>query len=381
MDFDCIVVGAGLAGLTATRALEGAGKSVLLVESSDEVGGRVRSDHIDGYICDRGFQVINPKYQQVEKSGVIKDLEFKKISGVIRLFDEDIKIGYAPGSISNKSGTLVEKLRFLQFVYNRNVSNSHSFDFYTKKFEGFYQKVLNPFLTGVFLTDPSRIAADIVQEILKSFIKSLPGLPANGVGEFSKALAKPIRNLKLNESVESISGNKVITNQGKYSAKYIVLAAGPVESVNLFEQLKPSTMLSSTTSYFSTDEDLINSKNLVVSKKSKLVDSLVISKVSKNYAPLNKSLVSATTIENLAEGEFRAELSKVWGSNAFKWDQVARYEIKNSLPLHTPGKSRYPNLRLSETLFAIGDHLSAPSQQGAMESGALVAEKLNQLMR
>ena len=381
MDFDCIVIGAGLSGLTATRTLERAGKSVLLIESSDEVGGRVRSDHIDGYIFDRGFQVINPKYRQVEKSGVIKDLDFKKISGAVRLFDENLIIGYAPGSFSSKSGALLEKLRFLEFAYNRNVSNSQSFGFYTKNFQGFYQKVLDPFLTGVFLTDPSKIAADVAQEILKSFIKSLPGLPAGGVGEFSKALAKPIKNLKLNESVQNISGNMVITNQGRYSAKYIVLAAGPVESVNLFPQLKPSIMLSSITSYFSTDEDLTDSKNLVISRGSKLVNSIVISKVSQKYAPTNKSLISATTIKNLAESEFRAELSKVWGSNANKWDQVARYEIRNSLPLHTPGMSKHPKLQLTESIFAIGDHMSSPSQQGAMESGALVAEKINQLMR
>lgn len=380
MDFDCIVIGAGLAGLTATRDLESTGKSVLLIEASNEVGGRVRSDHIGGYICDRGFQVINPKYRQVEKSGVIKDLDFKKISGAVRLFDEKIKVGYAPGSFLNKSGKLGEKLRFLEFVYDRNVSNSQSFGYYTKKFEGFYQKVLDPFLTGVFLTDPNKMAADVAQDILKSFIRSLPGIPARGVGEFSKALAKPIKNLKLNESVENISGNKVITNQGKYSAKYIVLAAGPVESVKLFPQLKLSIMLSCVTSYFSTDEDLIDSKSLVISRGSKLVNSIVISKVSQKYAPANKSLISATTIRNLEEREFRAELSKVWGSDANKWDQVARYEIRNSLPLHTQGKSRYPKLQLTESVFAIGDHMSYPSQQGAMESGALVAEKINQLM-
>ena len=70
MEFDCIVIGAGLSGLTTSRELERAGRSVLLIESSDDVGGRVRSDQIDGYICDRGFQVINPKYPQVAKSGV-----------------------------------------------------------------------------------------------------------------------------------------------------------------------------------------------------------------------------------------------------------------------------------------------------------------------
>lgn len=78
-------------------------------------------------------------------------------------------------------------------MYSKKVSNSHNFGLYTSNFPNFYQKFLNPFLTGVFLTNPKDIAADVVQEILKSFIRSLPGIPAKGVGEFSKALAKPIK--------------------------------------------------------------------------------------------------------------------------------------------------------------------------------------------
>jgi hypothetical protein len=140
-------------------------------------------------------------------------------------------------------------------------------------------------------------------------------------------------------------------------------------------------MLSSTTLYFSTDETLVDASNLVISKGSKLVNSIVISEVSKKYAPIGQSLISATSLKDLSESEFRIELSKIWKSDANNWNHVARYEIKNSLPLHIPGKNRYPNLQLDDWLFTIGDHMSMPSQQGAMESGALVAEKINQLMR
>ena len=381
MEFDCIVIGAGLSGLTAARELERAGKSVLLLESSDDVGGRVRSDQIDGYICDRGFQVINPKYPQVAKSGVLKDLDFKKISGSIRLFDQDIKIGYALGSLSNKSGPLQEKLRFLEFVFNKKVLNSKNFGFYIKSFPNFYHLVLNPFLSGVFLADPREIAADVAQQILRSFIKSLPGIPAGGVGEFSKALAKPIRNLRLNEKVLKIVDNKVISNSGEYSARFIVLAAGPVASAELINNQEPIKMLSSSTYYFSTDDLLPHNHNLVISNTSKLVNSIVISQVSDKYAPAGKSLISATTLVNLSENDFRSELSKMWQSNSSNWELVARYEIKNSLPLHTPGKKRYPNLQLTDSIFSVGDHLAIPSQQGAMESGALVAAKINRLMQ
>lgn len=381
MEFDCIVIGAGLSGLTTSRELERAGRSVLLIESSDDVGGRVRSDLIDDYICDRGFQVINPKYPQVAKSGVLKDLDFKKISGSIRLFDQDIKIGYALGSFSNKSGPLSEKLRFLKFVFDRKVLNSRNFGFYTKSFPNFYHLVLNPFLSGVFLTDPREIAADVAQQILRSFIKSLPGIPAGGVGEFSKALAKPVRNLQLNEKVLRIIGNKVISDLGEYSARYIVLAAGPVSSVKLFNNQEQIKMLSSTTYYFSTNDLLSDSQDLVISKSSRLVNSIVISQVSDKYAPKGKFLISATTLANLNENDFRSELSKIWRSNANIWELVARYEIKNSLPLHTPGRKRYPNLQLTDSIFSVGDHLSIPSQQGAMESGALAAAKINRLMQ
>lgn len=381
MDFDCIVIGAGLSGLTASRNLQRYGKSVLLIESENEVGGRVRSDLVDGYILDRGFQVINPKYPQVKKSGVIKSIDFRKISGSIRLDDEGIKVGYALGSISNKSGPLLEKRKFIEFVYSKKVSNSHNFGLYTNNFPNFYQKVLNPFLTGVFLTNPKDIAADVVQEILKSFIRSLPGIPAKGVGEFSKALAKPIKNLRLNESVKNISKNRVVTVSGQYTASFIVVAAGPIASDELLKKTTQIKMLSSTTSYFSTDETLVDARNLVISKGSNLVNSIVISEVSKKYAPIGQSLISATSLKDLSESEFRIELSKIWKSDANNWNHVARYEIENSLPLHTPGKNRYANLQLDDWLFTIGDHMSMPSQQGAMESGALVAERINQLMQ
>lgn len=380
MDFDCIVIGAGLSGLTASRKLEKYGKSVLLLESSKQVGGRVTSDFIDGYICDRGFQVINPKYPQVAKSGVINKLDFKKISSKIRIDDLNLNIGYSLGSLSNKIGSAGEKLRFLNFVFSKKVSNSMEFGKYVGRFSNLYQGALEPFLSGVVLTDPRQIAADVIQEILQSFVKSLPGVPALGVGEFPKALAKPLKNLVLDELVESISPNCVTTRSTSYKARYIVVATDSISASNLVPNLRTPQQLTSTTAYFSTDEKMTNTKNLVVSKNSKLVNSIVISEVSKKYAPVGKSLVSATTLTNLTEKEFKDELGRLWQINPNKWESVARYEIKNSLPLHLPGKKKVSKFQIDDWLFVIGDHMGIPSQQGAMDTGELVANKINQLM-
>ena len=381
MSFDCIVVGAGLAELSAVRELEKSGKSVLLLEATNSVGGRVKSDYIDGFICDRGFQVINPKYPEVARSGVLKSLDFKYISGQIRLADYQRKVGYSFATFSSKFGSVGEKLNLLGFVANPRVNNLKSFGDYTTSFPTLYERVLKPFLTGVFLSDPKIIAADVAQEILRSFVKSLPGIPAGGVGQFSHALAAPVKNLKLNERVESVAKEKVITNSGQYSAKFIIVATDPTTAAQLLTGVTIPKMFESTTTYFATSELPTDGKNLAISSNSKLVNSIVISQVSAKYAPAGQHLVSATSLFPVTESVFRKELASIWQMNTQQWQYVANYQIKQSLPAHLPGQSKSRNSFVADGIYVAGDHMATPSQQGAMKSGYLAAKAINQLMQ
>lgn len=72
---DTVVVGAGLAGLAAATELRRHGRSVVVLEASDGVGGRVRSDRVDGCRLDRGFQVLLTAHPELDRQLDVTPLE------------------------------------------------------------------------------------------------------------------------------------------------------------------------------------------------------------------------------------------------------------------------------------------------------------------
>ena len=119
-----VVVGAGLAGLTAAIYLERNGFAVTVLEASDRVGGRVTTDLIDGYLCDRGFQVINPRYSEIRRLNALSGMDFKEIFTDLRINSgsEEIKVGLSHLGATLKIGSISEKLSLLKFIRSRGGS-------------------------------------------------------------------------------------------------------------------------------------------------------------------------------------------------------------------------------------------------------------------
>ena len=343
------VVGAGLSGLTAGIYLSRQNLEVTLYEASDRVGGRVTTDYIDGYICDRGFQVINPSYPEIRRLNGLKDLEFSPIS-------PNVRVDGIPYGISHP----INILRALPDLK---------------------RKVINPFLKGVFLTEPKKINPKAANEIMRSFIVGRPGVPKLGVAKFTENLAKTAGTIKLGATVDSVGKGTVSGNFGNEKFDAVIIATDPATATYLTGVKKYQKLLQSFTWYYSVKNEIPNSKYLSIDSKGKLVSSVVMSNVSSAYAPNGYSLISATSLNPLGENELKKELENLWDISTRDWELINRYEIKESLPFREDCEKLNP--KIGEFLYLAGDHMDIPSQNGAMRSGrraaaALIADlKLN----
>ena len=380
-----VVIGAGLAGLSAALTLQDAGADVTLLDSSDRAGGRVASDLIDGFILDRGFQLVNLNYPEVKRLGIERELYFKIAPRSVRVsFDSDyVNLGDPRSSFfsifSGKSGSLASKLSFLKYLASKPLHQesveAHLMSCGTRDL---YQKVLKSFLQGVFLADPARVSAVVGREIIGSFIFGRSGIPADGVSALPIALAKRVKNIKLNTRVEEIRDKTVITNNGEFLAKKIILATDLTTAGQLLGADQVTPLLSSITWYHATDIAPTKEAKLVLDSQHRgpVVNSLVISNLSGKYAPQGQSLISSTTISHASESEVRRQLALMWGTSTGDWRFLAKYEIHSALPLFAPGAERVKSLRVNENTYRAGDYLTAPSQNGALLAGRLAAEEL-----
>ena len=336
------VVGAGLAGLTAAIYLERRGVEVTVFEASDRVGGRVTTDSIDGFRCDRGFQVINPSYSEIRRLQALKDIEFSPINTNVII--DGVKYGTAHW-INNLSA--LPKLK---------------------------AKVIDPFMEGVFLTDPKLIPKGIDREIKKSFIFGRPGVPNFGVREFSERLADRIENIQLHAPVEKVKSGKVFGNFKTEEFDVVLVATDPTTSVQLTGVKDFAKILPSFTWYHTTTEEIPKSSYLRVDTKSELVNSVVISEVSSNYAPVGQKLIASTALRPLSESVVKKDLARIWKVSTKSWGLIAKYDLKQSLAFRS--EMRLLDFKVGEKLYLAGDHRDIPSQNGAMRSGRRAALKI-----
>jgi len=376
-----IVVGAGLSGLSAAITLENEGISVTVLESSDRPGGRVTSDVIDGFVCDRGFQLINANYPEIKRIGIIKEIDFVSATAVIEVArnEDRIRIGDPRSAFlsvfNSETGSIFEKLRLVKYLLVSKPAASVGEELKNSGLGKTYERVLRPFLTGVFLADPLLVNSEYGRTAIKHFVTGNSGLPIGGVKSLSEALASRVSDIRYGVQVNSIKKNTVSTSKGRFEADAIIVATDATTAAQLLDLTEVPQLVGCTTWYHSTKESPSQSKSLVIDSQNRgpVVNTMVISNMMPDYAPAGKNLISSTSILPATESEIRRHLAILYGVDTRNWKLVAKYEIPSALPLAGLEKTLASGAHVKDSIYLAGDYKSAPSQNGALLSGRLAA--------
>ena len=382
MSNSVVVIGAGLAGMNAAIQLQKAGREVVLLEAAERAGGRVQSDSIDGFTCDRGFQLINAKYPELVTLKVLDKLDFKFADRAINVaIDEELhRLGdprrYPFAAFDLATGSVFEKLAVTRAILGKPKADQSIAEYLVSAGLGkTFNRALRPFLRGIYLTDLSNISADTGLEIIKTFIGGKPGLPSGGVGALSKAMANEINDLRLGVTVNSIKPGLVVTSEGQISANEIIVATDSTTSAQLLDQTSVTKLAGCTTWYHSAPKAPISHGQLIVDGQNRgaVINTLVISNFIPEYAPTGKNLVSSTTDVGVTESEVRRHLATLYNCDNRDWELIAKYEIPAALPIGSKRITQPIESRIREGIYLAGDGQVGPSQNGALKSGRLAA--------
>jgi len=399
---DVVVVGAGLAGLVAARRLTDAGLDVAVLDTDDRVGGRVRTDLVDGFRFDAGFQAVCPAYPAVAREFDVAALDLRPFlpgvrvhaGGGSRLFaltGAGVRDGLAalaggqfgPGDLLalatlsglDAAGVTAVKRRADRSTYRelRRLGCSNQL----------INTVLAPFLSGVFLEPQLATSSRVFHLVWRSFLRGGAALPAAGMCALPDQLAArlPAGAVRLRTAVAKVAPGRVLAADGtRWRAGAVVVATDATAAATLVPGIRPAAWNSVTTYYHATTEPLATEPVLRVAPDDHLVvNTAVVSAVAPAYAPPGTSLVATSVLgvpPSIVDTEHavRARLPRLYGVAHRGWTAVAAYPVACALPAMPAPHPLRGRARIENGLYVCGDHRDTSSIQGALASGRRAAE-------
>ena len=395
------IVGAGLSGLGCAVELSDAGLDVTVLEASDGVGGRVRTDLIEGFRLDRGFQVLLTAYPEARRKLDYGALDLRvffpgaliRDDGRFRRLADPLRrpaAGLATvlgGTVGLSDALRLGRLQLRVSRASRTAPGPSRTTAERLEAEGFSEKTVRrffrPFFGGVFLDTELATSELQLEFIFRMFAAGAIAVPARGMGEISLQLAGrlPSASVRTNTPVaEARPGSVRLIGGGNLSADAVVVATDGSTACEILGLGNGPSWQSTTCLYFAADRAPISEPILVLDGEGAgPVNNLcVMSEVSNELAPPGRALISATVVgrDEVTLDAVRNHLAAWFGAEVSGWRHLKSYRIDRALPTQ-PAPDFDPTPRpphLSEGLYVCGDHRADSSINGALLSGRLAAE-------
>jgi phytoene dehydrogenase-like protein len=407
---DVIVVGAGLAGLRCASVLAQAGLDVVVLEAADEIGGRQRTDEVDGFLLDRGFQLLNPAYPAVGRWIDVQALRLqqfpagvtvRRADGLVTLAHPLRHPGLLPATLRSGLITPAELLALARWAAPTLLHPRGALTAADSTLAEAWRRAgvrgplrreaLEPFLAGV-LADGSGATSDaFVRLLIRMFALGRPGVPERGIaalprqlGSIARLMGADVRTQRRVAALRAAGrGHEVdVADADALTARSVVVAVGAEAVPSLLNVPTPSTR-GLQTWWFATDAAPSASAMLRVDgrRRGPIVNTVVMSHAAPSYAPIGRHLVEATCLLSSPNGgaletDVRRQLGEIWGRDAAHWQLLRRDDILHALPAQSPPLRATSAARVREGVYLAGDHRDTASIQGALASGDRVARAL-----
>jgi phytoene dehydrogenase-like protein len=412
---DVAVIGAGVAGLTCARALEEAGLQVRVLERTSRVGGRVGTDVVDGFRCDRGFQWLDSGNHEIREALDVPALNPRPIEpGMVLAHPDGYRI--LQGSQASLIATLrsgiaqpqdiarlirwSEPLRKSRerLLEGADMSLEESLDRHGISGR-LREEVLRPFFRLLFAEDDLRTSYQFAMLTFQQLRQRMPALPALGLQALPNQLALGLdhqveHGIEVRSVERSVGdGVRLTTTAGEIHARAVVVATDPQTASGMLGLGAPQ-MRGLATWWFSNPVPPTTMKtpfvNPVGASAGPLSYAVVVSNIAPRYAPSGQHLLAACTVPAPGtevgletEAEVRKHLGQIFRTGeAGSWGLVARHVSSAVWPVARPPLILGRDVDLGDGLFVAGDHRATPGIAGAVRSGqraaAAVMEELGQ---
>ncbi|MGA3223669.1 MAG: NAD(P)/FAD-dependent oxidoreductase [Acidobacteriaceae bacterium] len=419
---EVIVIGAGLAGLSCTLSLEAAGVPVTLLEASDAPGGRVRTDMVEGFLLDRGFQVMLTAYPEARRQLDYSALQLKNFRpGALvwhggrfhRFADPFRNFTGAARFLLDPIVPLTDKLRVATLrahvlrgnceeLFARPERTTRDYLQAAPFSADIIERFFKPFFGGVFLEPELATSSRFFEFLFRMFSTGDTAVPAAGMQQIPLQLAAKLQTrtlvtgARVRKVTRATQSFEVEMERGeKLEARAVVLAVAGNEGNSLLAGVGgwsvPEVRAWNQTAafYYAASQAPVSEPILLLNGEGRSagpVNNLaVMSAVSPAYAPAGGHLVMASVVgeapgEDAAlarlDGEVRAHLRKWFGPFVDAWQLLRAYSLPHALPQQRHAEWEQAPVRLggSGGVYMCGDYRETASIQGALASGRRAAE-------